>query len=59
LILRGGSLSLFASSLLCIYVLYILPQLEIVKINDDDDYNKEKGSEILRETGDAGQTLSQ
>lgn len=44
---------------LCIYVLYILPQLEIVKINDDDDYNKEKGSEILRETGDAGQTLSQ
>jgi hypothetical protein len=45
---------------LCIYVLYILPQLEIVKINnDDDDYNEENGSEILRETGDAGQTLSQ
>jgi hypothetical protein len=57
--LRGGHLSLFASSLLCIYVLYILPQLEIVKINNDDDYNKENGSEILRETGDAGQTLSQ
>jgi hypothetical protein len=53
-------LSLSPFLVLCIYVLHILPQLEIVKINNSkDNCNKGKGSEMLRETGDEGQTGSQ